>query len=68
MQVVVTGATGNVGTSVLGQLARRDAIGTLAEMIEGIGRQTDAPTPPLARSTSVPGRAGEVKTGLGARP
>jgi UDP-glucose 4-epimerase len=51
----------------LGWVPRHDAIGTLAEMIDAIGQESDDATPPLARSTTAPARISEVKTGLGAQ-
>lgn len=44
-----------------------DARGAIGEFLQGIGLGEDGPTPPLAGSTSGPGRSFEVATGVGSR-
>jgi hypothetical protein len=58
MQVVVIGATGNVGT----------ATDTIAQLIEAMRRRTDYPTPPLDRATSGRAHIRELVTGVAGRP
>lgn len=64
MKVVVTGASGNVGTSVLSALAdtrraheelgwepRAASLDALAELLNGLRRGSDGETPPLRRAS-----------------
>jgi nucleoside-diphosphate-sugar epimerase len=51
----------------LGWQPRRGAGDTLRELLDGMRRGSDYPTPPLARSTSGPLRIRELMTGVGAR-
>jgi nucleoside-diphosphate-sugar epimerase len=51
----------------LGWQPTRSAPDTLLELLAGLRRGADGPTPPLARSTSGPGRIRELLTGVGAR-
>jgi nucleoside-diphosphate-sugar epimerase len=51
----------------LGWIPRRSSISALSELLDGMRRGTDFPTPPLARETSGPLRLREVLTGIGAR-
>jgi hypothetical protein len=44
-----------------------DARGAIGEFLQGIGLGEDGATPPLAASTSGPGRSFEVATGVGQR-
>lgn len=52
----------------LGWNPAHSATDTLAELIEGIRRGADYPTPPLARATTGPARVRELLTGVGRRP
>lgn len=52
----------------LGWHPRHDALQTLREQIDGLRVGSDAPTPPLQRRTSGPGRVRELLTGVGSRP
>ena len=52
----------------LGWQPQRTATDAIAELIEAMRRGTDDRTPPLARSTSGPGRIRELLTGVGGRP
>ena len=52
----------------LGWAPRHDAIVTLTELIDGLGKGSDLETPPLAATTTGPGRIEELKTRVGARP
>ncbi len=54
--------------SELGWAPARDAGATLRELLTGLAEAADFPTPPLARSTSGPGRIRELLTGVGRRP
>lgn len=51
----------------LGWLPRHAATDTLRELLTGMHRGEDYPTPPLARATSGPLRIRELATGIGAR-
>jgi UDP-glucose 4-epimerase len=51
----------------LGWEARTSSLDALAELIAGMREASDLDTPPLARSTSGPGRAREVLTRVGGR-
>lgn len=51
----------------LGWTPRHRATDALRELLAGLRRGTDYPTPPLARETSGPLRLRELLTGLGAR-
>jgi len=51
----------------LGWVPRRDALETLGELLRGIQKGSDYPTPPLARATSGPLRIRELLTGIGGR-
>lgn len=53
--------------SELGWKPAQSADEALRELIDGIRRGTDYPTPPLARTTSGPLRMRELLTGVGAR-
>lgn len=53
--------------SELGWVPRHGALETLGELLSGMRKGTDYPTPPLARSTSGPLRIRELLTGVGAR-
>jgi uncharacterized protein YbjT (DUF2867 family) len=53
MRIVVTGATGNVGTSVLGAL----------ELLDGIRRSCGVNTPPLEPKAGGPPRVRELPPG-----
>jgi nucleoside-diphosphate-sugar epimerase len=46
---------------------RHGALDTLAELLRGVRKGSDYPTPPLARGTSGPLRVRELLTGVGAR-
>jgi nucleoside-diphosphate-sugar epimerase len=52
----------------LGWRPRKSAIEAIEELLDGICRGSDYPTPPLARSTSGRLRAKEIRAGVGARP
>lgn len=52
----------------LGWAPSHAATETLAELLHGLRKGADFPTPPLARSSSGPLRVRELMTGLGARP
>jgi hypothetical protein len=52
----------------LGWEPGHSATDTLAELIDGIRRGADYPTPPLARATTGPARVRELLTGVGRRP
>lgn len=54
--------------SELGWSPRHQALDTLRELLDGMRRGSDYPTPPLARATSGPLRIRELATGIGARP
>jgi nucleoside-diphosphate-sugar epimerase len=58
--------TGRARTE-LGWTPTRNAVDTLAELIDGLGHGTDFDTPPLANATTAPARAREFATGVGAR-
>lgn len=51
----------------LGWTPARNAVDTLAELIDGLGHGTDFDTPPLAGATTAPARVRELATGVGAR-
>lgn len=51
----------------LGWSPRHRSTDTLLELLDGMRRGSDYPTPPLARSTSGPLRIRELVTGIGAR-
>lgn len=51
----------------LGWSARRSATDAIAELVAGMRDGADDATPPLAASTSGPGRIRELLTGLGQR-
>ena len=53
---------------VLGWTPRKSSIEAIEELLEGICRGADYPTPPLARETSGRLRAREIRAGVGARP
>jgi UDP-glucose 4-epimerase len=53
--------------SELGWAPRHGALETLGELLRGMRKGADYPTPPLARSTSGPLRIRELLTGVGAR-
>jgi uncharacterized protein YbjT (DUF2867 family) len=67
MRVVVTGASGNVGTSLLrappGSLALLDA--SPVRVLAGLREAGGAPTPPLDPDAGGPLRLGEFRTGVG---
>ncbi|HZU39401.1 MAG TPA: hypothetical protein VE992_00030, partial [Solirubrobacteraceae bacterium] len=52
----------------LGWTPQRSATEALAELIAGLHAGADLDTPPLARSTTGPGRVRELLTGVGHRP
>jgi nucleoside-diphosphate-sugar epimerase len=52
----------------LGWEPQHSALDALRELFEGLRSGADMDTPPLARSTSGPGRAHEAGTGVGSRP
>jgi len=52
----------------LGWHPRKSATEAIEELLEGICRGSDYPTPPLARETSGRLRAREIRAGVGARP
>jgi UDP-glucose 4-epimerase len=52
----------------LGWDPRKSATEAIEELLEGICRGSDYPTPPLARETSGRLRAREIRAGVGARP
>ena len=54
--------------SELGWSPSFDARGAIGEFLQGIGLGEDGATPPLAASTSGPGRSFEVATRVGQRP
>jgi nucleoside-diphosphate-sugar epimerase len=54
--------------SELGWAPSRDAGATLRELLDGLAEGADFATPPLAQSTSGPGRMRELLTGVGRRP
>jgi UDP-glucose 4-epimerase len=78
MRVVVTGATGNVGTSLLERLETEDGVSSVV----GIARRRPEPSPSLSKVEWVaageetaplvpdtPGRRlGEIASGVGERP
>jgi UDP-glucose 4-epimerase len=51
----------------LGWAPRHDALETLDELLRGLQRGSDYPTPPLARETSGPLRIRELLSGVGGR-
>jgi hypothetical protein len=51
----------------LGWTPRYRGTEALAELLEGMRKGADYPTPPLARATSGPLRIRELGTGIGAR-
>jgi nucleoside-diphosphate-sugar epimerase len=53
--------------SELGWAPRQGALDTLDELLRGLRKGSDYPTPPLARGSSGPLRIRELLTGLGAR-
>jgi UDP-glucose 4-epimerase len=52
----------------LGWRPRKSATEAIEELLEGICRGSDYPTPPLARETSGRFRTREIRAGVGARP
>jgi nucleoside-diphosphate-sugar epimerase len=47
---------------------QHSALDAMRELFEGLRTGSELDTPPLARSTSGPGRAHEIATGVGSRP
>jgi UDP-glucose 4-epimerase len=52
----------------LGWEPRKSSLEAVEELLDGIYRGTDYPTPPLARETSGRLRSREIRAGVGARP
>ena len=70
MRIVIIGATGNVGTSLLAALADEPAkeIVAIARPPVHLGDARDGadfPTPPLSTATTAPLREQEPRTGVG---
>jgi UDP-glucose 4-epimerase len=52
----------------LGWQPRHTAGEALLELLDGLRDGAGLPTPPLDPATTAPARAGEARTGVGARP